>query len=199
MRRILDEEKKRRGTYRRTADKRSWAGRTQHARKFHDDGRLTDAQKNLLTVLPADLVTEAKDCYEQCVRAAPWLQPIDRNGIIVYAHAVATESMAGRELDRCIKDPQFVDPKSEASEAAKLYLQIVTRQAALIAQWSDLLGFNPRARAHRLLGPPPRRRAKQANLKRVQRGPGLVIGPRDRFLTCSGLSNFSLIAATSSG
>ncbi|MGA8756816.1 MAG: hypothetical protein WB611_10860 [Stellaceae bacterium] len=108
---------------------------------------MTDAQKNLLTVLPADLVTEAKDCYEQCVRAAPWLQPIDRNGIIVYAHAVATESMAGRELDRCIKDPQFVDPKSEASEAAKLYLRIVTRQAALIAQWSDLLGFNPRARA----------------------------------------------------
>jgi hypothetical protein len=64
MRKISDEEKKRRGTYRRTADKRSWAGRAQHARKIRDDGRLTEAQKALLAAMPADLVTEAKDCYE---------------------------------------------------------------------------------------------------------------------------------------
>ena len=55
-------------------------------------------------------------------------------------------------------NPRFINSKSEASQAGKLYLRIVTRQAALIAQWSDLLGFNPRARARigiAIAEPPP--------------------------------------------
>jgi hypothetical protein len=147
MRKISDEEKKRRGTHRRLADKRSWAGRAQRARQFRSDAEVSPEQQTLLAAMPADLEGEAKDCYEQCVRTAPWLRPIDRGGLVVYACAVATHSMAGRELDRCMRDPQFVDPKSEASQAGKIYLRILGRQASVIAQWSDLLAFNPRARA----------------------------------------------------
>ena len=56
-------------------------------------------------------------------------------------------SVASRQLDKCVEDPTFLNPRSEASQACKIYLRIVARQAALTMQWSDLLGFNPRARA----------------------------------------------------
>jgi hypothetical protein len=147
MRKIPDEAKRQRGTYRKTADKRSWAGRVQRAPRSDRSPQLSQEQQALLVAIPEDLQGEAKDCYERSIKAAPWLRMIDRGALTCYSHASAMHSVASRQLDKCLEDPTFLYPKSEASQAGKIYLRIVARQAALIMQWSDLLGFNPRARA----------------------------------------------------
>lgn len=147
MRKIPDEAKRQRGTYRKTADKRSWAGRAQRAPRLDRSAQLSQEQQGLLVAIPEDLQGEAKDCYERSIKAAPWLRMIDRGALTCYSHASATHSVASRQLDKCLEDPTFLNPRSEASQAGKIYLRIVARQAALIMQWSDLLGFNPRARA----------------------------------------------------
>ncbi len=147
MRKISDEAKRQRGTYRKTADKRSWAGRAQRAPGLDRSPQLSHEQQALLAAIPQDLHGEAKDCYERSIKAAPWLQMIDRGALTCYSQASAMHSVASRQLDKCIGDPSFLNPRSEASQAGKIYLRIVARQAALTMQWSDLLGFNPRARA----------------------------------------------------
>lgn len=87
---------------------------------------------------------------------APWLEPGDRELLLTYCQAWETYRTAGRELDTRLADPRFADPTSPVAKEGVIYSRLVHRNANLVMQMANALGFSPAARARlRLEVKPP--------------------------------------------
>jgi len=76
--------------------------------------------------------------------------------LLTYCQAWETYRTAGRELDTRLADPRFADPTSPVAKEGVIYSRLVHRNANLVMQMANALGFSPAARARlRLEVKPP--------------------------------------------
>jgi phage terminase small subunit len=103
-------------------------------------------QQHELLKLAGELEGEARQIYAEVGTAAWWLTAADHAGIVAYSVAYQQHAIASSELGKCLRDPAFANPASQAHRAAKLYVKIADQAANRLLQWADCLALTPRSR-----------------------------------------------------
>jgi hypothetical protein len=129
------------GTFRRDRH-----GRRPDAPRAPAEGELTPGQAELLAAMPKELPAAERAVYLDQVRAAWWLRPIDHTLLIACACACVRHTVAGRELNRLMQHPNFVNPASAEAKAGMAYLKIADHAANAVFEVADRLGFSPASR-----------------------------------------------------
>lgn len=102
--------------------------------------------KDLLARMPATLTDIGRAAYLSAARA-PWIEAIHAPLLACWAEAHDRLSVVTQELDRCMRDPTFATPGSEAHQTGKLYLRMTTRLERQLLDMAKALHLTPLSRA----------------------------------------------------